>query len=66
LGVKQGAIVYLDEVVEARKDTTVIIHPLSDDRRLLPIEKKARLSKPQKISSSLSPTIPAIRMCSRI
>ena len=37
LGVKQGAIVYLDEIVEARKDTTVIIHPLSDDRRLLPI-----------------------------
>jgi nitric oxide reductase NorQ protein len=42
LGVKQGAIVYLDEVVEARKDTTVIIHPLSDDRRLLPIEKKGQ------------------------
>jgi nitric oxide reductase NorQ protein len=40
LGVKHGAIVYLDEVVEARKDTTVIIHPLSDDRRVLPIEKK--------------------------
>src|SRR6188474_3023276 len=35
VGVKHGAIVYLDEVVEARKDTTVIIHPLSDDRRLL-------------------------------
>jgi nitric oxide reductase NorQ protein len=43
LGVKQGAIVYLDEVVEARKDTTVIIHPLSDDRRLLPIEKKGQI-----------------------
>ncbi|HET9846152.1 MAG TPA: CbbQ/NirQ/NorQ/GpvN family protein [Nitrospira sp.] len=42
LGVKHGAIVYLDEVVEARKDTTVIIHPLSDDRRLLPIEKKGQ------------------------
>ncbi len=43
LGVKHGAIVYLDEVVEARKDTTVLIHPLSDDRRFLPIEKKGQL-----------------------
>jgi nitric oxide reductase NorQ protein len=43
LGVKYGAIVYLDEIVEARKDTTVIIHPLSDDRRLLPIEKKGQM-----------------------
>lgn len=43
LGVKHGAIVYLDEVVEARKDTTVIIHPLSDDRRILPIEKKGQV-----------------------
>ncbi len=43
LGVKHGAIVYLDEVVEAHKDTTVIIHPLSDDRRLLPIEKKSQV-----------------------
>lgn len=43
VGVKHGAIVYLDEVVEARKDTTVIIHPLSDDRRVLPIEKKGQI-----------------------
>ncbi len=43
LGVKHGALVYLDEVVEARKDTTVIIHPLSDDRRLLPMEKKGQV-----------------------
>jgi nitric oxide reductase NorQ protein len=43
VGVKHGAIVYLDEIVEARKDTTVIIHPLSDDRRLLPIEKKGQV-----------------------
>lgn len=34
-----GAICYLDEVVEARKDTTVVIHPLTDSRRRLPIEK---------------------------
>ncbi len=37
--VRAGAICYLDEVVEARKDTTVVIHPLADDRRELPIEK---------------------------
>ena len=37
--VREGAICYLDEVVEARKDTTVILHPLTDDRRELPIEK---------------------------
>ena len=37
--VRVGGICYLDEVVEARKDTTVVIHPLADDRRLLPIEK---------------------------
>jgi nitric oxide reductase NorQ protein len=37
--VKNGAICYLDEVVEARKDTVVIIHPLTDHRRRLPIEK---------------------------
>jgi nitric oxide reductase NorQ protein len=39
MAVKMGAICYLDEIVEARKDTTVIIHPLADDRRQLPIEK---------------------------
>ncbi|MBX3299601.1 MAG: CbbQ/NirQ/NorQ/GpvN family protein [Acidobacteria bacterium] len=38
--VRAGAILYLDEVVEARKDTVVIIHPLTDDRRRLPIEKR--------------------------
>ena len=38
--VKTGAILYLDEVVEARKDTTVLIHPLTDHRRLLPVEKR--------------------------
>ena len=37
--VRHGAICYLDEVVEARKDTNVLIHPLTDDRRILPIEK---------------------------
>jgi nitric oxide reductase NorQ protein len=37
--VRHGAICYLDEIVEARKDTIVLIHPLTDDRRILPIEK---------------------------
>ncbi len=37
--VREGGICYLDEVVEARKDTTVVLHPLSDDRRMLPIER---------------------------
>jgi len=38
-GVRHGAIVYLDEVVEARRDTLVVIHPLTDTRRFLPIDK---------------------------
>ncbi len=37
--VREGAICYLDEVVEARKDTTVVLHPLTDDRRILPLER---------------------------
>jgi nitric oxide reductase NorQ protein len=37
--VREGAICYLDEVVEARQDTTVVIHPLADHRRILPIDK---------------------------
>ena len=37
--VRAGSICYLDEVVEARKDTTVLVHPLTDYRRLLPVEK---------------------------
>lgn len=41
--VRTGSILYLDEIVEARKDTTVVIHPLADDRRVLPIEKTGEL-----------------------
>lgn len=37
--VREGGICYLDEVVEARKDTTVVLHPLTDDRRILPLER---------------------------
>ena len=43
MAVRAGAICYLDEIVEARKDTTVVIHPLADDRRELPIEKRGEL-----------------------
>src|SRR4029079_7154327 len=40
---RHGAICYLDEVVEARQDTVFVIHPLTDDRRILPIEKTGEL-----------------------
>jgi len=43
LAARIGAICYLDEVVEARQDTTVVIHPLTDSRRTLPLEKKGEL-----------------------
>ena len=41
--VRSGGICYLDEVVEARKDVTVVLHPLTDDRRLLPLERTGEL-----------------------
>ena len=40
---RTGAICYLDEIVEARQDTTVVIHPLTDDRRALPVDKTGEL-----------------------
>jgi nitric oxide reductase NorQ protein len=43
--VRTGGFCYLDEIVEARKDTTVVIHPLADDRRILPIEKRGEILK---------------------
>ena len=46
--VKVGAICYLDEVVEARKDTTVLIHPLTDHRRYLPIDKRGEIIEAHK------------------
>ena len=46
--VKTGGICYLDEIVEARKDTTVIIHPLSDHRRALPVDKKGTIVQAHK------------------
>jgi len=41
--VRQGAICYLDEVVEARQDTTVVLHPLADHRRQLPIDRTGEI-----------------------
>jgi nitric oxide reductase NorQ protein len=41
--VREGGICYLDEIVEARKDTTVVLHPLADDRRILPIDRTGEL-----------------------
>ena len=43
LAVRHGGICYLDEVVEARQDTTVVIHPLTDARRALPLDRKGEL-----------------------
>jgi nitric oxide reductase NorQ protein len=40
---RHGAICYLDEIIEARQDTVVVIHPLTDDRRLLPLEKTGEI-----------------------
>ena len=55
LAVRAGAICYLDEIVEARKDTTVVIHPLADDRRELPVEKLGELlSAPPEFMISVS------------
>lgn len=41
--VREGGICYLDEVVEARKDVTVVLHPLTDDRRILPLDRTGEL-----------------------
>ena len=43
LAARYGAICYLDEIVEARQDTLVVIHPLTDHRRMLPLDKKGEL-----------------------
>ena len=48
LAVRYGAICYLDEIVEARQDTSVVIHSLTDDRRMLSIEKKNEVIKSHK------------------
>jgi len=43
LAARAGAICYLDEIIEARTDTIVVIHPLTDDRRFLPLEKTGEI-----------------------
>jgi len=43
LAARHGAICYLDEIIEARQDTVVVIHPLTDDRRILPLEKTGEI-----------------------
>ena len=55
IAVRAGALCYLDEIVEARKDTLVVIHPLADDRRVLPIEKLGVVLKaPPEFNLSIS------------
>ncbi len=64
--VREGGICYLDEVVEARQDTTVVLHPLADHRRQLPIERLGEtLSAPRRASAWSSRTTPDTRACSR-
>lgn len=41
--IREGGICYLDEIVEARKDVTVVLHPLTDDRRILPLERTGEI-----------------------
>ncbi|HNO74843.1 CbbQ/NirQ/NorQ/GpvN family protein [Nitrosomonas mobilis] len=41
--IREGGICYLDEVVEARKDVTVVLHPLTDDRRMMPLERTGEI-----------------------
>jgi nitric oxide reductase NorQ protein len=43
IAVRHGAICYLDEIVEARQDTTVLIHPLTDNRRILPLDRRGEM-----------------------
>ena len=60
---RHGAICYLDEVVEARQDTTVVIHPLTDNRRVLPLEKKGELLRAHPdfhLVISLQPRLPVL------
>ena len=44
LAARLGAICYLDEIIEARTDTVVVIHPLTDDRRILPLDKAGEIA----------------------
>ena len=62
--VREGGICYLDEVVEARKDVAVVLHPLTDDRRMPAAGAHRRgVAGARPVSCSWSPTIPATRAC---
>ena len=61
--VREGAICYLDEIVEARQDTTVVLHPLADHRRQLPIDRLGVTLDAAEGSAWSSPTTPATRAC---
>ena len=63
--VRSGAICYLDEIVEARKDTMVLIHALTDHRRMLPVEKRSLILNAHDDFCSSCPTTPATRASSR-
>ena len=61
--VRHGGICYLDEVVEARQDTTVVIHPLTDARRVLPLDKKGELVRASRLPAGgvVQPGLPEQR-----
>ena len=61
LAVRFGAICYLDEIVEARQDTTVVIHSLTDDRRMLALKKRTKSYKLTQIFRLSSRTTPVTR-----
>jgi nitric oxide reductase NorQ protein len=64
--VREGALCYLDEVVEARQDTMVVLHSLTDHRRFLPIDKTGEtIAWPHQASSSSCRTTRATSACSR-
>jgi len=61
--VRNGAICYLDEIVEARQDTTVVIHPLADHRRELPVDRLGTTLPAAPGFQWSSPTTLAIKAC---
>lgn len=61
--VREGAICYLDEIVEARQDTTVVIHPLADHRRELLVDRLGTTVPAAPDFNWSFPTIPATRAC---
>jgi nitric oxide reductase NorQ protein len=64
--VREGAICYLDEVVEARQDTVVVLHALTDHRRMLPIDKTGELLQAAPGFQLVISYNPGTSACSRI